>query len=118
MALKFLYKLFIEQEVKWADGFRAFCVFPIDMAFLSLSFFAAFIYSAPIEKLNLTSSKDMLALFVFLLVITVIVTVLCKKSDRAVVASRYWLTGTLTVLSYGLSFILMFGILNVGASLR
>ncbi|WP_105430210.1 hypothetical protein [Neorhizobium sp. T6_25] len=117
LLLKFVYKLFIEQEVKALDVFRALCAFPLDMAFLSFSFFAAFVYSIPPQPSAAFSQKDVLSAFLIFLVLTVIVTALCRKTDKAMVAAHYWKSGMLAVFNYCIAVSLLIGTLAIGGAL-
>lgn len=118
MLLKFAYKLLIANEPKPMEFFRAFCSFPVDLGFLSLSFFAAFIYSAPPENISMYSQKDTLGGFVLMLLITFLITYMCRLTDNFIVRTHYVWSGFITVATYGVSVSMVFTTIEIGASLK
>jgi hypothetical protein len=83
MLLKLVFKTTIEQEVKYVDVFKAFLNFPIDIAFLSFSFGSAVLYGLPLTSMRADTVKTILTFVIACIVVSGIITLLCKKSDKA-----------------------------------
>jgi hypothetical protein len=83
IVLKFIMKVAVEQEVNRIDFVRATLIFPIDIAFLSLSFGVAIVTFMQLRDQAVMPTEDVLLVFVGYVITTFIVTVLSKKSDKA-----------------------------------
>jgi hypothetical protein len=113
--LKFLFRLFINQAVTRVDVARALLAFPIDLAFLGLSFssvFLGYMQSRISEPLSLKAALD---LFLIYIVGAAFVTVFSKLSDSAFIVDRHWSCVGWTIPAYFLSIVAVFFSLALGA---
>lgn len=117
MLLKFVSKILIEQEVRAVDFFKALLSFPIDIAFLSLSFGSAVLLSilgkSPVEAVGKTILSFVLACLIF----SLITIMFCRKSDRAFTNERNIATVVFAFLGYLLSALVLLGSVEMGAFL-
>lgn len=117
MVLKLFFKVCVEQQVKYLDVAKAVLAFPIDIAFLSLSFGAALLYSRPPSVLQDHTIRSMFIALFLTLVLVLLITVLAKKSDAAYNRARYFWTFGFFFVAYVLAAVTVWGALNVGALL-
>jgi hypothetical protein len=85
IALKFLFRLFIGQQVTKTEVFKAILSFPVDLAFLAVSFSAIILPGMQTRPTNPLSTKDVMYLFVVYIVIAFVVTAFSRHSDNAFV---------------------------------
>ncbi|WP_277970179.1 hypothetical protein [Sphingomonas echinoides] len=101
--LKLMLRLGTDQETNGADTLKAILVFPVDIAFLSLSYGTAILYASQGNLTGQVPVKAVLTiafLAVFLLIPVIIVS---KKSERALVLARTRQAGWLATLGYTLA---------------
>jgi hypothetical protein len=90
LILKFCMKLWIDKSANWVDFLRALLAFPIDVAFLALSFGSALIYGLPAGVLNSGSLKKILTYVVLAVTVCAAVTFCCRQADDAFVNKRHF----------------------------
>jgi hypothetical protein len=117
MLLKFVSKIVIEQEVRVVDFFKALLSFPIDIAFLSLSFGSAVLLSILAKSPVETVGKEILAIVIGCLIFSLITIMFCKESDRAFTNERNIATVVFAFLGYLLSSLVLLGSVEMGAFL-
>ncbi len=88
VVLKFLLKLWTNQESSKVDIVRALVVFPVDVTFLSLSFLAAACNKWQTESQHPASTYMVLTATIAYIAIIILTSVLTKESDRAYVADK------------------------------
>jgi hypothetical protein len=115
MLLKFVSKILIEQEVKAVDFFKALLSFPIDIAFLSLSFGSAVLLSILGRSSVAAAGKTLLAFVLACLIFSLITIMFCRKSDRAFTNERNIATIVFACLGYLLSTFVLLGSIALGA---
>ncbi|WP_284420234.1 MULTISPECIES: hypothetical protein [unclassified Bradyrhizobium] len=79
--LKFLFKLLIGRSVTAVDFFRAVLSFPIDLAFLALSFAAIVLSFLQAREKIAIEPKQSLGCFVFCIAVCAVVAILVRKSE-------------------------------------
>jgi hypothetical protein len=115
MLIKLLFKMFIEQEVRRVDCLKAILNFPVDIAFLSLSFGSAILLAAEARSTVSSAGKTLLAFVVAALILSFLVTVMCKRSDRAFTADRNRASVGWAFLGYFLAFVVLFASIELGS---
>lgn len=113
LLLKFIFKLTIEQEVKTADASKALLNFPLDLAFLAFSFAAAILYAVPPTEINAGSVKSMFGILISAIVVLALITLTCKKSDRAYTLENLKMAAVLAVFSYVLAGAVLIAAFNI-----
>ena len=83
MILKFLFRLSIEQSSTKVDLFKAVLNFPIDLAFLAISFAAIILTQMQSRSANPLATKEVLLWFVGYVVAAFVATLFARKSDQA-----------------------------------
>lgn len=114
MVLKLFFKICVEQQVKYVDVAKALLAFPVDIAFLSLSFGSAVLYAREPAGFQPETVRSMFTILLIALVLIFVVTVVTKKSDRAFTSDSYILTFVLFAAAYSLSALTFWGALNLG----
>jgi hypothetical protein len=115
MVLKLLFKMLIEQKLKPVDVAKAILAFPIDIAFLSFSFGAAFLYSRPITALTQDDPQKMASIIVGTIVLLAITTLFSRKSDDSFNVSKFGKAFLYVVFAYVLSAGAFWGALHIKA---
>jgi hypothetical protein len=100
LALKLLFKIFIDQKAKWLDGFRAVLAFPVDITFLSFSYGAATLAHVTPQLNHQIEVKTVGALTLGVVVCALLTTKLSRDSDSALDDRRYPMMISLTFFSY------------------
>ena len=114
MLLKLVVKQFSDQETKLLDIFKALLAFPIDIAFLSMAFGSAII-SLHYKSASVAFFKGSLVFLVVCVILAIVVTVVCKKADRAFALDKTSKqTLGLAAAGYGLAALATFGTLLIG----
>jgi hypothetical protein len=113
MVLKLVSKLFVEREVSFMDALKAMVVFPIDITFLAFSFGAAILYAIPPQSVHTGSVKKMFAVLIACTILSIVVTALCRKGDKALDQSKFGTTIGWAIVTYGASFCAKLQSLNV-----
>jgi hypothetical protein len=80
--LKFVYKLAIGRSVSGVDFFRALLNFPIDLAFLALSFAAVILSYFQTVWIHPLSMKDSLTVFLAYVALSALVTFFVRNSEN------------------------------------
>jgi len=101
--LKFGLKMTTDQETNGADTLKAILVFPVDIAFLSLSYGSAVLYTAQDTGGSTAPVKAILTIAFMAIALLIPVIILAKKSERAFVLSKTKLAGWLSVFGYFLA---------------
>lgn len=114
LLLKAISKLFIEQEVRAVDLFRAALSFPTDIAFLSFSFGAAVLYGLDPSGQARVGGQMLVLFAVLCTTILLLVTALTKKSDRSFTADRNGECLMFAAVSYVGSFTVLGFVLYLG----
>jgi len=83
IALKFLFRLSIGQQVTRVELFKAMLSFPIDLAFLAISFSAIILPYMQARPENPLSTRDVMFWFLTYIVTAFVVTILTRHSDKA-----------------------------------
>jgi hypothetical protein len=83
IALKFLMKITVEQEVNRIEVTKALLAFPIDLTFLSLTFGVAMIVLLQSRPRDSIPTELALLIFVGYIIAALLVTVFSRKSDKA-----------------------------------
>jgi len=100
-------KLFVDQQVRGIDLLRAFLMFPIDLAFLALSFGVAVFSYVQTKNNTAVNSEGLLVIFVVFVIANLIVIAVAKKSDKAFVEERKGWMVALVVPGYVISLSIM-----------
>ncbi|WP_406868149.1 hypothetical protein [Paraburkholderia fungorum] len=103
VVLKFLLKLWTNQQSSKVDIVRALVVFPVDVTFLALSFIAAACSKWQITNQAPASTYMVLSAAVVYIVVIILTVVLTKESDRAYIGDRNWKALFFACPSYGLA---------------
>lgn len=98
--LKFGLKLSTDQETNTADTLKALMVFPVDIAFLSLSYGSAILYSTLSTQSSILPVKAVLATAFLAIALLLPVIVISKKSERAFIKEKFAIASGLSVFSY------------------
>jgi hypothetical protein len=101
--LKFGLRITTDTETNTPDTLRALMVFPIDIAFLSLSYGSAILYSSQNLSADPHTVKAIVAAAFLAIVLLLPVIVISKKAERAFVIDRYGRATTLAALAYVMS---------------
>jgi nitric oxide reductase large subunit len=88
IALKFLFRLSIGQQVTRVELFKAMLAFPVDLAFLAISFAAIILPYMQARPENPLSTKDVMFWFLTYIVAAFVVTILTRHSDKAFAAKE------------------------------
>lgn len=104
MLLKFAMRMSTDSETNAADTARALIVFPIDIAFLALSYGSAVLYSAPPNDINQNTMKIIIIIILIAIFLLFPVTLLAKKAERSFVLEKQWKCLSLVTLAYILAF--------------
>lgn len=103
MLLKFSLKAVVENEVKQVDVLKALTMFPVDVAFLSLSYGSAILYANPSLVEGDRGIKTLLATVLVSIIFLLPVIVLSKKSEKAFVLSQSWKSTILAAIAYSIA---------------
>lgn len=103
LLLKFVCKLFIDQNIRLFDVGRALISFPIDIIFLSFSFGSALLYAMPSHAIGNSSIKNMFMLLVLCMIIIISIIFICRRSDAAFTQGKKIWCSFLFFISYVLS---------------
>jgi hypothetical protein len=90
VVLKFLFKLWTNQQSSKVDIVRALVVFPVDVTFLSLSFLAAACAKWQAANQFPASTYAVLSAAIVCIAVIFITLVLTKESDRAYIGDQSW----------------------------
>ena len=115
--LKFGLKMTTDQETNGADTLKALLIFPVDIAFLSLSYGSAVLYTAQNASDEAAPVKAILTVAFIAIALLLPVIVLTKKSERALVLSKTKLAGWLSVLGYFLALIITGLSISIGGAI-
>lgn len=115
MGLKFIVKLVVDQQISKVDAMKAFLAFPIDVAFLSMSFGAAVLAGLGKPGGRTISATGVLVFAVACITVAIITTMFCKRSDRAFDLDKTWPVVGWGFLSYAMSFLAAAGSLQAGS---
>lgn len=118
MILKLVTKLFVGRSASSFDFMKAMVVFPIDITFLALSFGAAILYATPPDQIRVGSIRLMFLFFGSCVILAVVTTALCQKSDKALDNVEPWPTIGYSVVTYGVSLAALIASLNVQGLIR
>lgn len=94
--LKFGLRVTTDQETNGADTLKAILVFPVDIAFLSLSYGSAILYSAQTSQASALPVKGVITIVFVAIALLLPIIVVSKKSERALILAK---TGKATALS-------------------
>ena len=116
--LKFMLKLFVEQETNKVDLYKALLAFPVDAAFLSVSFASAVLVTITKANPNVIPLYESWGIFAFGLCILIPVIVLCRKSERAFIKEKHVARGSAySAVSVALAAFVLIMAVNVGGVL-
>jgi len=101
--LKFGLKIATDQETNGADTLKAILVFPVDIAFLSLSYGSAVLYTAHGTGGLTVPIKATITIIFMAITLLIPVIILTKKSERAFVLSKTKKAGWLAAFGYFLA---------------
>lgn len=113
--LKLVFRIFVDQKFKWGIAVKSLYIFPLDLAFLSLSFGAVAMSHATLTAGEKGNIKTVIASTVICVILLLIITPIARAAGDAVDDSRWWPAAWLCMSGYFLSFIILFGSLNIGA---
>lgn len=97
LLLVFLLKLFLDRSANTADIVQGVLELPVEISFLSVSFIAAFILS---KAGNVDGG---LLCFISYIVISIVVIVLWRRSNRAFLEDKLVRSSIMAVVNYGAS---------------
>ena len=117
IVLKFGLKMTTDQETNGADTLKALLAFPVDIAFLSLSYGSAVLYTAQNASNEPASVKAILTVAFVAIALLLIVLVLSKKSERALVLAQTKLAGWLSVGGYFLALMITALSISIGGAI-
>jgi hypothetical protein len=101
-------KLYIHQDVKGVELARALLMFPIDMAFLALSFGVGIFTYLQAQNNKIANTGNIIGILILYLSAIIIIIILSKRSDRAFVDSQNWRVVIFTIMSYFMSLFSMY----------
>ena len=101
--LKFGLRMTTDQETNGADTIKAILVFPVDIAFLSLSYGSAILYAAQTSAAATMPVKAVLTTAFIAIALLLPVIVVSKKAERALVLSKTKRATLLSVLGYAMA---------------
>ncbi|WP_417612753.1 hypothetical protein [Parasphingorhabdus sp.] len=101
--LKFGLRMTTDQETNGADTLKAIMVFPVDIAFLSLSYGSAILYTSEISTATTIPVKAVLTTAFIAIALLLPVIVVSKKSERALVLAKTKKASLLAALGYFLA---------------
>jgi hypothetical protein len=105
MILKSLLRLAIDQQVTGIRLAKAMLFLPVDISFLSISYAtASLVIGRPQPPLNLAAVMGLVVIYV---VLSVVITLVCSKSDRAFDAERNLFTVLTSMCAYAVSLSLL-----------
>jgi hypothetical protein len=107
IALKFLFRLSVGQEVKKVDLFKAILNFPVDLAFLAVSFAAIILPYMQSRPVNPISTKEVMLWFALYIVAAFVVTIFTKSSDKAFVLEKNGVAFLFSLPAYFLSILVI-----------
>lgn len=102
--LKFGLRMTTESETNSVDTLRALTLFPIDVAFLSLSYGSAILYTRSGIEASPSTVKAILTTAFLAIALLLPVIVIAKKAERALVLSKFRRSFALSVIGYILAF--------------
>lgn len=103
IALKLFFRLFVGQTVNRVEAARVVLAFPIDLAFLAVSFAAVFLGHLQVKTQNPLSTSSVLGLFLLYVIVAGCVTLFSKKSDCAFILDDHLITVVWMIPAYFLS---------------
>lgn len=98
--LKFGLRMTTDQETNGADTLKAILIFPVDIAFLSLSYGSAILYSAQNAPTSALPVKGVLTIAFVAIALLLPVIVVSKKSERALILAKTKKATALSALGY------------------
>lgn len=101
--LKLMLRLGTDQETNGADTLKAVLVFPVDIAFLSLSYGSAILYASQGALTGQMPVKAVLSIAFLAVFLLMPVIIISKKSERALVLAKTKKAGWLAVGGYALA---------------
>jgi hypothetical protein len=99
LALKLAFKACVDQNVSAIGVLRAIFSIPVDISFLAISLYAAFFIS-PVVKVENIDIGRLVVLFFVLILWTIPVVILCRRSDALFDKTRIGLSMLLCAVSY------------------
>lgn len=113
--LKLFFRLFIGHSANKVDLAKVALAFPIDLAFLSISFSAVFLGYMQSRVSNPLSTKSVLGIFLLYVLAAGIVALFVKKSDGAFILDKHLVSVAWTVPAYFISILaIIFSIGTLG----
>jgi hypothetical protein len=116
VVLKFVYKLALGRPVSKVEFFRAILNFPVDLAFLALSFSAIILSFLQVRGRIPISARDGFAFFLIYIVLTAIVTLMARQSDNEFEIDNHGLCIVWMIPAYLLAIGLVSLIIAVGGA--
>lgn len=114
--LKFGLRMTTDQETNGVDTLKAIMVFPVDIAFLSLSYGSAILYSGQIQSASPAPVKAILSAAFIAVALLLPVIVVAKKSERALVLSKTRKAAGLSALGYLLALTITTASVSMGSA--
>ncbi|MBY5484669.1 hypothetical protein HFO87_09310 [Rhizobium leguminosarum] len=101
--LKLMLRLGTDQETNTADTLKAVLVFPVDIAFLSLSYGSAILYASQGNVAGQMPVKAVLTIAFLAVFLLLPVIIISKKSERALILEKTKKAGWLAFVGYALA---------------
>lgn len=119
IVLKLLLKLFVGQDANRVDVYKALLAFPIDAAFLSVSYASAILLAITNAQPNSMPVVTSWAIFSFGMCMLIPVIALCRKSEKAFITDKKVKRGTIySGVSIGLSSLVLLISINIGSVIQ
>jgi hypothetical protein len=106
--LKLFFRLYAGHSANKVDFAKVALAFPIDLAFLAISFSAIFLGFMQSRLPDPLSTRAVLGIFLLYVLAAGCVTVLVRKSDGAFVVDRHWASIAWTLPAYFISLVTIF----------
>jgi hypothetical protein len=106
--LKLFLRLYAGQSANKVDFAKVALTFPMDLAFLAISFSAIFLGFMQTRITQPLPTRAVLGIFLLYVLAAGLVTVLVKKSDGAFVVDRHWVSVAWTLPAYLISLLAIF----------
>jgi hypothetical protein len=114
--LKFGLRMTTDQETNGVDTLKAIMVFPVDIAFLSLSYGSAILYSGQMHSTAPTPVKAILSAAFIAVALLIPVIVVARKSERALILSKTKTAAGLSTLGYLLALTITTASISMGSA--
>lgn len=103
VVLKAIFKVSVERVSTRVDYFKAALSFPVDIIFMSFSFVMSAFTFMQTRQNSPASTKEVLASFTIFIIASLLVTILCRKSDLAFDQDQNKLVLFFAIISWFLS---------------